>query len=152
MLLCLITNCYKLCCLEGWQSVRMGVPCPIDRGQQLAELPDISPGFSLSEIRSLSSSSHNFKHLLTQAVVWATALTAAGALGKFVHFLVEKWGSCVCVNHIPFLVLVWGLWGCKWLGLLYPFRNLLAQQWGPESYQIAQKSSLVLIPRASALA
>lgn len=41
---------------------------------------------------------------------------------------------CVCVNHIPFLVLVWGLWGCKWLGLLYTFRNLLAQQWGPESY------------------
>lgn len=37
----------------------------------------------LSEIRSLSSSSHNLKHLLTQPIVEATALTAAGALGKF---------------------------------------------------------------------
>lgn len=36
----------------------------------------------LSEIRSLSSPSHNLKYLLTQ-VVEATALTAAGALGKF---------------------------------------------------------------------
>lgn len=48
----------------------------------------------LSEMRSLSPASHNLKHLLTQAVVGATALSAVGAFGKCFR---KKNGEVVCV-------------------------------------------------------